>query len=179
MSSRHVLLLLVVAGALAASAAAATPSSVVRGDTRIGTYAVKTDGSLRGAIRAFGAPRLRGGNEACTATWPALGLTIGFYNLGGFDSCNPKYGRFNKAFLHGERWRTDKGLRIGMAVSAIRRYYPRARFRRGMRFFWPSGWWLITRPSQFGLGGTYPALLAETRNGVVTSLQVRFAAGGD
>ena len=176
---RHALFALVLAVALAASATAATPSYVVRSDTKIATYAVRANGSLAGAIRAFGTPKLRGGGEACTATWAAHGLTIGFYNLGGQNSCAPRYGRFNKAFMHGRNWLTDRGLRIGMAAREIRRYYPRATFHRGQRFFWPSGWWLVTRPSQFGLGGTYPGLLAETRNGIVISLQVRFAAGGD
>jgi hypothetical protein len=176
---RLALIALALAAALAVPAAAATPSYVVRSDTKIGTYAVKSDGSLAGAIRAFGTPRLKGGNEACTATWPAHGLTIGFYNLGGQNSCTPRYSRFNKAFMHGRQWMTNRGLRIGMAVREIRRYYPQATFRRGQRFFWPSGWWLVTRHSQFGLGGTYPGLLAETRNGTVASLQVRFAAGGD
>jgi hypothetical protein len=51
----------IVVGALRLGAAAATaaPSSVIRGDTKIGTFAVQTDGSLAGAIRAFGTPRLQ------------------------------------------------------------------------------------------------------------------------
>jgi hypothetical protein len=49
---------------LGASAAAAAPSFVIRGDTRIGTFAVQSDGSLAGAIRAFGTPRLRRTGEA-------------------------------------------------------------------------------------------------------------------
>lgn len=45
----------IVVGALLLGAAAATaaPSSVIRGDTKIGTFAVQTDGSLAGAIRDF------------------------------------------------------------------------------------------------------------------------------
>jgi hypothetical protein len=85
----------VVALLLGASPATAAPSFVIRGDTKIGTFAVQTDGSLAGAIRAFGAPRLRRSGEACTATWAAYGLTMSFYNLGGQNPCTPRYGRFS------------------------------------------------------------------------------------
>jgi hypothetical protein len=165
--------------ALIAVSAAAAPSFVVHGDARIGTFAVKADGSLAGAVRAFGAPRLKRTGEACSAVWPAYGLTMAFYNLGGANPCTPRFGRFSRALMYGKRWRTEKGLRIGMPSIAIRRYYPRATFHRGLRYFWPSGWWLVTRPERFGGGGLYPGLLAVTANGKVTSLQVRYPAGGD
>ncbi|HEX9378376.1 MAG TPA: hypothetical protein VF872_02185 [Gaiellaceae bacterium] len=87
----------------------AEPSFVIQGDTRMGTFAVKADGSLAGAIRAFGAPRLRRTGEGCFATWPQYGLVMNFYNLGGKDPCKPKFGRFSKAVAHGSRWRTNKG----------------------------------------------------------------------
>jgi hypothetical protein len=169
----------VVALLLGASPATAAPSFVIRGDTKIGTFAVQTDGSLAGAIRAFGAPRLRRSGEACTATWAAYGLTVSFYNLGGQNPCTPRYGRFSRAITHGPRWRTDKGLRVGLPSSVVRKYYPRAAFHRGLRFYWPSGWWLVTRPERFGGTGTYPGLLAVTGNRTVVSFQVRFPAGGD
>jgi hypothetical protein len=169
----------VVALLLGASAATAAPSFVIRGDTKIGTFAVQTDGSLAGTIRAFGAPRLRRTGEACAATWPAYGLTMSFYNLGGQNPCTPRYGRFSRAITHGTRWRTDRGLRIGMPSSVVRKYYPRATFHRGLRLYWPSGWWLVTRPERFGGTRTYPGLLAETANRTLVSFQVRFPAGGD
>jgi hypothetical protein len=162
-----------------AGAASAAPSFVVVADTRIGSFAVKTDGSLAGAIRAFGQPKLRRTGEACSATWAEYGLTMSFYNLGGANPCMPRFGRFSKAIVHGTRWRTDKGLRIGMPSTAIRRYYPRATFRRGLRFYWPSGWWLVAHRELFGGGGFYPGLLAETARGKVVSFQVRYPAGGD
>ena len=160
-------------------AAHAAPSSVIAGDAKVGAFAVKTDGSLAGAMRAFGQPKLRRTGEACTATWTQHGLTMNFYNLGGADPCAPRFGRFSKAVVHGTHWRTDKGLRVGMASSSIRRYYPRATFKRGLRFYWPSGWWLVTRRELFGGGGFYPGLLAETAGGKVISFQVRYPAGGD
>jgi hypothetical protein len=162
-----------------AGAASAAPSFVVAADTRIGAFAVKADGSLAGAIRAYGQPRLRRTAEACTATWAPYGLTMSFYNLGGANPCTPRFGRFSRALMYGTRWRTDKGLRIGMSSKTIRKYYPRATFHRGLRFYWPSSWWLVTRPELFGGGGTYPGLLAATARGVVSSFQVRYPAGGD
>jgi hypothetical protein len=155
-------------------------SFVVRGDTKIGTFAVKADGTLFGAIRAFGDPdSLRGRAESCTAAWGTYGLTIQFYNLGGRNACTPQYGFFSRAFMRGGRWRTGSGLRVGVPVRWILRFHPRATWHPGERHFWPSGWWLVTRRSPYGNGGQYPGLLAETRNGLVFGLQVRYAAGGD
>jgi hypothetical protein len=164
---------------MSAGVARAAPSFVIQGDTRIGTFAVKADGSLAGAIRAFGTPRLKRTAEACFATWPQYGLAMNFYNLGGQNPCRPKFGRFSKAIAHGICWRTNKGLQVGMPSTAIRRYYLRATFHKGLRFYWPSGWWLVTRPQIAGGPGFYPGLLAETARGKVVSLQVRFPAGGD
>lgn len=165
---------------LAASSAAAH-TFVVMGDSRIGGYAVKRDGSLRGAIAAFGDPRLRRmfGRGACRATWSRHGLTIDFYNLGGEDACTPRGGRFSRAVMRGPHWRTSLGLRVGDSTRKLMRLYRDADFRRGTRRFWPSGWWLVRRYSPFGDGAYYPGLLAETRRGVVIALHVRYAAGGD
>src|ERR671919_887115 len=91
-----------------AGAAQTAPSFVIAGDTKVGAFAVKTDGSLVGAIRAFGQPRLRRTGEACRATWAQYGLTMSFYNLGGANPCAQRFGRFSKAIMHGTRWRTDK-----------------------------------------------------------------------
>jgi hypothetical protein len=162
-----------------ASCAGAAPSFVVQADMKIGSFAVKADGSLAGAIRAFGQPKLRRTGEACSATWAPHDLTMSFYNLGGANPCTPRFGRFSKAVMHGTRWRTDKGLRIGMSSRLTRRHYPRASFHRGLRFYWPSGWWLVTRRELFGGGGTYPGLMAETARGTVISFRVRYPAGGD
>jgi hypothetical protein len=177
------LTLFLVGTSLAAASApvdATARSFVIRGDERIGTFAVKTDGTFRGAIRAFGTPSgSYGSGETCTAIWRQYGLTIFFYNLGGQDACVPKYGYFSKAIMAKGIWRTASGLRVGMPTRAIRRYHPNATFHRGIRYAWPSGWWLVTRTSYFGDGGQYPGLLADTRRGRVFALQVRYPAGGD
>jgi hypothetical protein len=170
-------LLLALASPMRASAA----SFVVRGDTRIGTFAVKADGTLSGAIRAFGEPdTIRGQGESCTAAWPSYGLTIHFYNLGGQNACTPQFGYFSRAFMRGRRWRTASGLRIGAPARSIRRYHPRATWHPGLRYGWPPGWWLVTRTSPYGSGDSrYPGLLAETRDARVFGFQVRYPAGGD
>jgi hypothetical protein len=160
-------------------AAPSDPSYVIRGDTRIGSFRVKADGSLRGAMRAYGRPALRGGGVTCKAVWRSHGLTIHFYNLGGQNACTPRGGRFSQAIMRGDHWRTAAGLRVGMPARTIRRLHPRARRQPGLRNYWPSGWWLVTRVSPFGNGGEYPGLLAETRRGRVSGFRVRYAAGGD
>jgi hypothetical protein len=177
-----VALALLPTAAAATATAASAASFVVRGDTRIGTFAVKTDGKLGGAIKAFGSPsrKTHPFPSGCTVNWSAYGLTIEFYNLGGADPCTPSGGFFSRAVMHGKHWGKSKGLRIGMAASRVRQYYPRATWHRGLRGFWPTGWWLVARVSRVGLGDSrYPGLLAETRNGRVFSLQVRYPAGGD
>jgi hypothetical protein len=136
--------------------------------------------NVQGATRAFGTPSgSYGRGETCTAIWRQYGLTIFFYNLGGKDACVPRYGYFSKAIMAKGIWRTASGLRVGMRTRAIRRYFPNATFRRGVRYGWPSGWWLVTRTSHYGNGGDYPGLLADTRSGRVFAFQVRHPAGGD
>jgi hypothetical protein len=178
--------LVLVAAALAvvvpASSASSGASFTIRGDYRIGSFRVKADGTLGGVIAAFGEPDTlrRRFAEACNAVWRSSGLTILFNNFGGQNPCTPEGGRFARALMHGRRWRTGSGLRIGMLASAVSRYYPRATYRRGVAGFWPSGWWLVTRRSPFGTGDTrYPGLLAETQSGRVAAFYVSFPAGGD
>jgi hypothetical protein len=43
----------------------------------------------------------------------------------------------------------------------------------------PSGWWLVTRTSQFSTGGSYPGLLAHIQDRRVAAFHVRYPAGGD
>ena len=66
------------------AASASAHEFTIRGDWKLGSFAVKRDGTLRGAIDAFGRP---GSKErdgvACVVRWPRHGLKIQFYNLGG------------------------------------------------------------------------------------------------
>jgi hypothetical protein len=170
---------------LVAGTASAEPSArtfAIRGDVKIGSFAVKANGTLAGAIDAFGEPsslRRRYRAQGCLATWRRHGLRIDFYNLAGRDACEPAFGRFSRAILRGRTWQTTKRLKLGDSVSKLRRRYPAAGYHRGERGFWPSGFWLVRRYSTYGEGSFYPGLLAETRAGTVVAFHVRYPAGGD
>lgn len=69
---------------LFAAATASAHTFTIRGDWKLGSFAVKRDGTLRGAIDAFGIPRGRDRQGvSCIVRWPRHGLRIAFYNLGG------------------------------------------------------------------------------------------------
>jgi hypothetical protein len=182
MTRRLASAVVVALGLVAATASASAQTLVIRGDVKLGAFAVRADGSLAGAIAAFGEPtrlRRQSGGRACRASWIRHGLTIDFYNLGGQDACAPRYGRFSRAIARGPHWQTTKRLRIGDDVERLRSLYPHARFRRGEMGFWPAGWWLLRRSSVYGNGSSYPGLLAEVRAGKVVAFHIRFPAGGD
>jgi hypothetical protein len=91
------------------------PASIlIRGDIQIGRFRVQRDGTLDGAIRAFGPPTSlrRGRYGDCTVRWRAIGLRIGFYNLGGQNPCRRQYGYFGVATMVGHHWVTARGLRL-------------------------------------------------------------------
>ena len=168
---------IVAALALAGTALAAPPQLVIVGDTSIAGFRVKRDGTLEGAIAALGTPTARRSTSraSCRIAWTNLGVWMGFYNLGGRDACSRRYGYFSYAVIVTRRWRTSKGLSIGDSRAKLRRLFPNARYHK--RPF--KGWWLVVRPSPFGVGGTYPGLLARLGDGRVVRLVVRFPAGGD
>jgi hypothetical protein len=164
--------------AVAALPAPAAADAVVRSDERIGSFRVKSDGTLGGARNAFGIPSrsVRTSDATCSVTWARLGLRIGFYNLGGLPPCGRATGHFSNAAITGTQWRTGVGLRVGDRVLRLRSLYPDARY--GADGFGGEGWWLVARRNATG-SGTYPGLLARTRAGRVTALVVRYPAGGD
>lgn len=172
-----------VAGIAATAVARGVPSApsfVVQSDERIGGFAVKTNGTLAGAIRAFGEPDSRQPLRRDLHSNVAITRTDHHLLQPWRHEPSPRSGKFSRAIMRGDRWRTTKGLRVGMLSTRVRRFYPKATWHRGSRGFWPSGWWLVTRGSLFGPSkSSYPGLLAETRNARVFSLQVRFPAGGD
>jgi hypothetical protein len=171
---------LATAAALIFSAAAGAHTLTIRGDWKMSSFAVKRDGTLGGAIDAFGQPGTRNRNgEVCTVRWPRHGLKIVFYNLGGHNPCRPAFGFFSNARAKGPHWRTNRGLEIGDRQRRLRNLYPNATFHPRQRFSWPAGWWLVTRQSQFGTGGSYPGLLARMQDRHVVAFHVRYPAGGD
>lgn len=168
------------AAVLSTAATASAHELTVRGDHRIGSFYVKRDGTLRGAIDAFGRPSSKtGSGDSCTARWGRHGLKILFYNLGGQDACRPAHGHFGTARLRGDHWTTNHGLDIGHTVRRLRNLYPRAEWHRSEPGFWPAGWWLKKARSPFGDGSAYPGLLAKMKDGRVAAFHVRYPAGGD
>ena len=169
---------LVAALVLTSSAAAAV--FTIRGDWRMGSFAVKKDGTLRGAVDAFGQPttKIRNG-ESCVVRWTQHGLRVFFYNLGGNNPCRGKFGFFSNARAKGPHWRTNRDLAIGDGERRLQNLYPNASFHAAEQGFWPAGWWLVKRPNQFGTSGSYPGLLAHMHDGRVQAFHVRYAAGGD
>jgi hypothetical protein len=75
--------MLAAAAALILSAVAGAHTFTIRGDWKMSSFAVKRDGTLSGAIDAFGQPGTRNRTARCTVRWPRHGLKIVFYNLGG------------------------------------------------------------------------------------------------
>jgi hypothetical protein len=173
-----------VAGAvlLVAAASASAHTFTIRGDWKIGSFLVKRDGTLRGAIDAFGKPadrERRAGGAACVVRWPRHGLRIHFYNLGGQNACRPAHGFFSHARARFGHWETGRGLAIGDRRRRLENLYPNARYRPAEPGFWPAGWWLVRRWSPVGAGGHYPGLLATVEDRRVKAFHVRFPAGGD
>lgn len=151
-----------------------TTVAVIRGDVQIGHFLVKRDGTLDGAIRAFGRPTSlrRGRYQNCTARWADLALRINFYNLGGQDPCVRQYGFFSDATMVGREWQTAKGLRIGDPAHKLYALYRPRRFR--------GAWaWLITRYVPWGGSFGYPGLSAKIHRGWVTAFKVRYPSGGE
>ena len=101
-----------IGAAVAALPAPAAADTVVRSDERIGSFRVKSDGTLGGARNAFGVPSrsVRTSDATCSVTWARLGLRIGFYNLGGLPPCGRATGHFSNAAITGAQWRTGNGL---------------------------------------------------------------------
>jgi molybdopterin converting factor small subunit len=159
--------------ALVPAAQAAPAAIVIQGDAKLGRFDVKRDGTLRGAIAAFGRPgSLRRSGLSCYARWPRIRLRISFYNLGGRNPCQPRWGYFSLAEIVGSDWQTRSGLKIGDPLRALRARYPSAQPH-------PPYWWLIVRRTPFGLDRSYPGLSAKVQDGRVVAFVVRYAAGGD
>ena len=159
---------------LAGAAPPSKPASiVVRGDVQIGRFRVQRDGTLDGAIRAFGQPSSlrRGRYQDCIARWRGIGLRIAFYNLGGRNACLRQYGYFSNATMVGRHWVTARGLRLGDPARRLHVLYSPRRFT--------GSWaWLLTRTYP-AYDSSYPGLTAKIHRGWVTAFRVQYPAGGD
>ncbi len=163
-----------------ADADALNKSYVIQGNTQIGSYKLRVDPTLQGAIEVFGTPtRVKRtgpqGWNACAARWAAHGINIWFYNLAGQDSCKPQYGAFGSATMTDKRWRTLKGLRIGDTYQKLTRLYSPRHFR---------GKWAVLvseiRRADCSLpkGCLFPMVEAKVMNGRVVAFRVNYTAGG-
>ena len=136
--------LVIVIAACAAPSVGVAPASAqtftIRGDWKMGTFLVKRDGTLRGAIDAFGTPGDRDrrfGGAACTVRWPRFGLRIDFTNLGGRNACRPAFGFFSDARARGPHWQTNRGLASGDRRRRLKNLYPEAEHHSSEPGFWP------------------------------------------
>lgn len=115
---------IVVVLALAPSADAATVRSGADGRVaKIAGYNVARHPTLGGAIRALGEPstlrHVSGDDSACYVAWKRVGLTITFANFSLADSCARRGGLAQIMVIQGDhtkRWRTGRGLRVGMPL---------------------------------------------------------------
>jgi hypothetical protein len=167
----RLLLVAVVLALGTATIGSAATSRVIRSDEWIGSFTVKKNGKLGGAVSAFGAPSsTKRGDGTCIVRWARLGVTITFYNLGGQDACGRSTGFFQSATISGAGWRTSQGLAIDDSQARVRQLFPKAE-RHGSR------WWLVSRFTQ--ATGRYPGLSAGVRGGKVADFKVIYGAGGE
>ena len=163
------------------------PGRVLRASTRrvsrIGRWNPTTHPNYRSALRRFGrVNRERGGDgDACRVRWPKIGLTVLFANFGGYDACDPRYGRAQKAWVSGRAarrhgWRTWNGVMIGSSLTRLRRRHPSA-YRRG------HSWWIATGYSPYGAcpspGCPIPHLKAVVKRKRVKGFVMWIGAAGD
>lgn len=152
---------------------------------RVGPYVVRRDPTLRGAIRALGAPtacRVKSGPSHVGARWAHLGIAMELVTFGlvppGKNGCTaPGSIRLWYVAATGERVRTSLGLRVGNPVARLRRLYPRAE-RHG------SAYWLVTG-REFCLGDcptryvTVSRLTAKMVRGRVSAFVLPVGAQGE
>jgi hypothetical protein len=156
----------------------------------LGKFTVREDGYSRSAGRldkavdAFGSPDVRRLNQygSCRVRWDRLGLRILFVNFGlipgdGHDTCDGRYGYAQKMAIEGpgsRKWRTQRGLRVGMTLGALRKRHPEA-----VRHH--NGYWLTTQMTPYGDGCPCPqaGLRATTDNGRVASFRSWLSTAGD
>jgi hypothetical protein len=84
----------------------------------------------------------------------------------------------------GKEWFTGRQLRVGSSVGTLRQRYPKARKTRGVRGWYGSGYWLVTRRQAcIGICDTQfvtaPVLVAETQAGRVRALVLVVGAQGE
>jgi hypothetical protein len=157
--------------ALLAAAPARAHVFTIHGASKIGAYEVKRDGTLAGAIAAFGEPTERDRRRnKCVVRWTRHGLKMVFKNRAGENPCRPAAGTFSKARAKGPHWRTGRGLERGDRIGRLEKLYPDARFRPAG----PSraaGWWLVRSGAR--TSSAYSGLLATMKWKRVRAFHIR------
>ena len=141
---------------------------------KVGLFNVELSGNSNGAINVHGQPKRRDRDGlTCVMEWPADGLKMDFYNLGGEDPC--VYGSFCWAEITGSEWATSAGLRVDDRTRRMLSLYPRAEYVEEpgvVRRY-------VLEPATAPCGDAEGGLEAWTATGRVFALRVSFRAGGD
>lgn len=149
--------------ALSGTALAAPSTShsyVIRGNV-VGGFATATGGAKE-AFAIFGGPfsSTQSGTQ-CIGRW-GDGLVLTFKRRLPYSAWSKACLRLISAVVTDKQWRTDKGLRVGSAVSAIKRAYPSAVAKAVTAGV--TSWTLVP--------GLNPALSAWTKGDRVISLRI-------
>ena len=172
----------------------ATESSLIQASAtfqRLGDFWVSDQPDYAGALEGLGPSSschlVNGSPTHATAAWSALGVRMTLVTFGGIPAgktgCSaPSSIRISTIRVTGKRWYTSKKLRIGDSVTRLRRLYPKARSKAGLRGWYGRGYWLVThRASCYceTITATAPVLVAETSAGRVTSIVFVVGAQGE
>jgi hypothetical protein len=177
------------AGPLAAATAQARSYTIESGKysvTELGplnTRSTRTYApTIRKAVHAYGKPsnKFSLSDSACVVKWRRLGLRIVFANFGDTRStCKPGVLRAQSFTIErSAKWRTWKGLNIGMAAASVLQMHPRARWIDNDRFY-RDAYWLRTAVSPYGDGSRYPTIAATLENGVVSGFYGWIGSAGE
>jgi hypothetical protein len=161
---------------LSASAARTIRSNADQswGVTHLGDWNLKQDASYHAAVKHLGPPSSidNPASTTCTGRWSNLGLEILFTSFGGGMSCADSYAQKAKIRGHRDKWRTQRGLRIGDSAEKLKNRYPNA---------WKHGpnWWLAyQRHSMIGTG-PHSIVVAKVRGQEVTKFRLWLGGAGD
>ena len=132
--------------------AASTATTTITADRKVGPLRIG-NGTLSDATAEYGTPTsIHHRPSACIARWRPLRLSMQFLSFTG-DPCVS--GVLVFATAASNRWKTDRGLRVGNSKSRLLTLYPKAKAK-------PDGRWLITRHACPDVGGNaFPGLKAQ------------------
>jgi hypothetical protein len=144
------------------------------GVERLGEFRPAT-GSPAEAANAFGPPSyVLPRDEFCVHEWRDLGLLINFANLGGLDPCTADVRaagiELKDEFAAQARWKTDRGVRVGMSLQELRDIYPDARTQSFPGLGTVVA--LISSQALVGVEGAGPVLSARIAEGAVDELRM-------